>query len=207
MKQDNPYEMFADEYEAWFSENHHLFMSEVEAIRRLIPEFEKGIEVGVGTGLFAQKLGIKEGIEPSSAMRAKAESRGIVTYNAAVENLPFADSSYDLVLMVTVDCFLQDLGLALREIYRVLKTNGSLIIAFLDHASPLGEVYDKHKESSPFYASASFNSASKIKDLLQHSKFKVIDTCQTVFDLENREQDILPGTGEGIFAVVLARKL
>lgn len=87
MKQDNPYEIFADEYEAWFSENHHLFMSEVEAIRRLIPEFEKGIEVGVGTGLFAQKLGIKEGVEPSSAMRAKAESRGIVTYNAAVENL------------------------------------------------------------------------------------------------------------------------
>ena len=87
MTQDNPYEILADEYEAWFSENHHLFMSEVEAISRLLPEFRKGIEVGVGTGLFAQKLGIKEGVEPSSAMRAKAESRGIVTYHAAVENL------------------------------------------------------------------------------------------------------------------------
>lgn len=70
MKQGIPYEIFADEYEAWFSENHHLFMSEVEAIRRLIPEFDKGLEIGVGTGLFAQKLGIKEGVEPSSAMRA-----------------------------------------------------------------------------------------------------------------------------------------
>lgn len=207
MTQDNPYEMFADEYEAWFSENHHLFMSEVEAIRRLLPEFEKGIEVGVGTGLFAQKLGIKEGVEPSSAMRAKAESRGIVTYDAAVEKLPFADHSYDLVLMVTVDCFLQDLGLALREIYRVLKTNGSLIIAFLDHASPLGEVYDKHKESSPFYASASFNSAEQMRGVLQESGFQIIDTCQTVFDLENRKQDVLSGTGEGVFAVVLAGKL
>lgn len=207
MTQDNPYEMFADEYEAWFSENHYLFMSEVEAIRRLLPEFEKGIEVGVGTGLFAQKLGIKEGVEPSSAMRAKAESRGIVTYDAAVEKLPFADHSYDLVLMVTVDCFLQDLGLALREIYRVLKTNGSLIIAFLDHASPLGEVYDKHKESSPFYATANFHSAEQMRDVLHESKFRVIDTCQTVFDLENRKQDVLSGTGEGVFAVVLAGKL
>ena len=206
MKQDNPYEMFADEYEAWFSENHHLFMSEVEAIRRLLPEFEKGVEVGVGTGLFAQKLGIKDGIEPSAAMRAKAESRGIFTYDAAVENLPFVDGSYDMVLMVTVDCFLQNLGLAFREIYRVLKTNGSLIIAFLDHDSPLGKVYDKHKESSPFYASANFHSAEQIEDILQESRFKVIDTCQTVYDLENRKQEVLSGTGEGVFAVFLAVK-
>lgn len=65
MTQDNPYEILADEYEAWFSENHHLFMSEVEAISRLLPEFRKGIEVGVGTGLFAQMLGIKEGSNPA----------------------------------------------------------------------------------------------------------------------------------------------
>lgn len=130
-----------------------------------------------------------------------------MVHDAVAEDLPFDNDTYDLVLMVTVDCFLQDLGLTFREIHRILKINGSLVIAFLDHASPLGKVYDKHKESNPFYASANFHSAEQIKDLLQASGFQIIDTCQTVFDLDNRKQDVKPCTGEGVFAVVLAGKL
>lgn len=207
MNQDNPYEMFADEYESWFTENNHLFMSEAEAIRSLLPEFEKGIEIGVGTGLFANALGIKEGVEPSSAMRAKAAARGITVFNAEVEKLPFDDSTYDLALMVTVDCFLQDLHLAFKEVHRVLKKKGSLVIAFLDNASPLGKVYDSKKDSNPFYASAKFHTADQIIGILKQSKFSVAKTCQTVFDLENKKQHILPGTGKGVFVVILANKL
>ena len=77
MNDSNPYETYADEYKSWFKENDLLFTSELDAIRQLIPSFEKGLEIGVGTGLFAQALGIKEGIEPSAAMRKKAELRGV----------------------------------------------------------------------------------------------------------------------------------
>lgn len=206
MNQDNPYEMLADEYESWFTENQHLFMSEVKAIRRLLPEFEEGIEIGVGTGLFANALGIKEGVEPSSAMRVKAAARGITVYDAEIENLPFDDSTYDLALMVTVDCFLQDLNLAFNEIHRILKTKGSLVIAFLDIASPLGKVYDSKKDSNPFYASANFHTADQIISILQQSQFSVVEKCQTVFDLENKKQPVLSGTGKGVFVVILASK-
>jgi SAM-dependent methyltransferase len=206
MLQENPYEIFADDYESWFTENHHLFASEVAAIRKIMPEFEKGIEIGVGTGLFAQALGIHEGVEPSQAMRKKAETRGVHVYEAFAEDLPFADGIFDFALMVTVDCFLNNLGQAYRELHRILMKNGSLIVAFLDNASPLGKVYDQKKQNNIFYASAHFHTASQIKDALTQTGFQIRDACQTVFSLENRKQDIRAGTGEGVFAIILAAK-
>ena len=46
------------------------------------------------------------------------------------ESLPFADSQFDFVLMFTTICFLDDIETAFNEVYRVLKSGGSLIIGF-----------------------------------------------------------------------------
>jgi SAM-dependent methyltransferase len=43
--------------------------------------------------------------------------------------------------MVTVVCFLDDVVRAFREVFRVLKPAGSLIVAFIDRESPLGRQY------------------------------------------------------------------
>jgi len=40
--------------------------------------------------------------------------------------------------MVTVICFLNDVGKALSEAYRVLKSGGCIVIAFIDKNSPIG---------------------------------------------------------------------
>ena len=48
-------------YDEWFKVNDKLFSLELAAIRELLPANGKGIEIGVGTGLFAAKLGIEEG--------------------------------------------------------------------------------------------------------------------------------------------------
>lgn len=113
----NPYETYADEYEydSWFNENDLTFSSELDAIRQLMPSFKKGLEIDVGTGLFVQTIGIEKRIEPSAEMRIKAELRSVRVIEAFAESLLFADNSYDLVLMVTVDCFLKDTQSAYHE--------------------------------------------------------------------------------------------
>lgn len=199
-------EIYVNEYESWFQDNRFIFESELDAIRQLMPPFTKGIEIGVGTGLFAHALGISEGVEPAEAMRSKAQARGIRVYDALAENLPFPDATYDFALMVTVDCFLNDVQQSYRELYRILKTKGSLIVAFLDQASPLGAVYEQKKHDSPFYSSAHFHTAEQIQEALILVGFQIIDTCQTVFTLENQKQEIRTGTGDGIFAVILASR-
>ncbi|MHB1377026.1 MAG: class I SAM-dependent methyltransferase [Candidatus Humimicrobiaceae bacterium] len=65
-------------------------------------------------------------------MGAKAAKKGIYVINAFAEELPIADESYQFALMVTVDCFLEDISKALKEVWRILVKDGYFIIAFID---------------------------------------------------------------------------
>lgn len=195
-----------DQYDEWFAENPYLFDAEAEAIRQLLPLSGEGIEIGAGTGLFAARLGISRGIEPSAKMAERARDRGIQIIEAFAEALPLPDRSCQFALMVTVDCFLADIAAAFREIHRILDREGCFIIALIDKATSLGAVYEEKKASSLFYRNAKFHSAAEIEDHLLRAGFEVEDRRQTVFTLKNQPQEIKKGTGEGVFAVIKARK-
>lgn len=193
-------------YEKWFERNNHILDSEIEAIEQLIPKMGQGIEVGVGSGVFASRLGIEYGIEPSKNMRLKAVERGISVTNAIAEDLPIADSTYDFAIMITVDCFLKDITQAFKEVYRILSDEGYFIIAFIDRETPLGLKYNKRKTEDEFYEHANFHSSSEIIETLKSIGFKIGEKRQTVFSLDNEPQGIKEGVGEGVFAVIKAKK-
>lgn len=87
----------AEAYDEWFDRHPYAFQSEVEALRECLPEGDShGIEIGLGTGRFARELGIKEGIEPSFAMRRIAVNRGIEVMDAVAERLPYKALHFDL---------------------------------------------------------------------------------------------------------------
>ena len=112
------------EYDDWFVQNEPAYWSELAAIKAFMPREGRGLEIRVGTGRFAEPLGVKEGVEPAKAMAAIARERGIKVYEVYAEELPFEDGSFDFVLMATVLCFLADPFRALREATRVLKLEG-----------------------------------------------------------------------------------
>jgi hypothetical protein len=56
-----------------------------------LPKSGTGVEIGVGTGRFAEPLGIRVVIEPSKAMRRMAQKRGIEVIDGVAESLPFDD--------------------------------------------------------------------------------------------------------------------
>jgi ubiquinone/menaquinone biosynthesis C-methylase UbiE len=202
----NPFDNEVLEYEAWFCENDQLLRSELDAIRPLIPAAGKGIEIGVGTGIFASNLGIEYGVEPSGNMGAEAIKKGIQVIKAVAEDLPIADHSYDFAMMVTVDCFLSDVTKAFSEAHRIIKPKGILIIAFLDRATELGMIYEQNKHLHKTYANADFHSAKEIASLLKETGFCIEEQRQTIFSLENKKQAVKDGTGEGLFAVIKAQK-
>jgi len=49
----------------------------LNALRKAFSVKENVIEVGIGSGIFAVPLGIKEGVEPSEAMRKRAVKKGL----------------------------------------------------------------------------------------------------------------------------------
>lgn len=194
-----------DQYEQWFVDHPLAYVSELHAVRDLLPENGIGMEVGIGTGRFAAPLGIKKGVEPSEAMAVLARKKGIDVIPGVAERLPYHDEEFDFVLMVTTVCFLDDMDLAFNEVRRVLKPGGSFIIGFVDRESLLGKEYIARKDKSVFYKDAVFYSVEQIVAQLTAASFDQFDFRQTLFNLPDQLEAIEPvrkGQGQGSFIVV-----
>jgi SAM-dependent methyltransferase len=163
----NDFDRNVQQYEEWFVKHPFAYVSELHAVRELLPLTENGIEIGVGTGRFAAPLGIRQGVEPSRSMAEVARKKGLDVISGVAENLPYKDSKFEFCLIVTTVCFLDDIDLAFQEAYRVLRPRGSFIIGFVDRNSPIGREYEQRKNESAFYKTATFYS---VDELLVHLK-------------------------------------
>lgn len=205
------FEKYVEDYEAWYDKYPEVYESELAAIREQflkLPENLRGIEVGIGTGRFAQPLGVKEGIEPSEEMAKKAVRRKIEVLKGVAEYLPYRDLQFDFVLFVTI-CHLDNVRLAMEEAHRVLKHKGSIIIGFLDKDQPIAKEYMERKDRSTFFRKAKFYSVKFIEQIIGEIGFKNLEFNQTLFgNLESIKEFQLPkpGYGEGSFIVLKAIK-
>ncbi|MEK6742148.1 MAG: class I SAM-dependent methyltransferase [Nitrospirota bacterium] len=205
----NAFDKNVDRYEQWFVDNPLAYVSELRAVRELLPTSGSGIEIGIGTGRFAAPLEIKKGIEPSRSMAEVARKRGIEVIHGVAEHLPFADGEFDHALMVTTVCFLDDMDMAFQEARRVLRPGGSFIIGFVDRESPLGREYQDRKDKSAFYQNARFYAVDEVVARLQKNGFGGLAFRQTLFGPLAEMEEVDPvkeGHGEGSFVVVRGEK-
>jgi ubiquinone/menaquinone biosynthesis C-methylase UbiE len=197
------------EYDKWFEINKFAFQSELIAVKKLLPQVTGVIEIGIGSGIFAEPLGIREGIEPSKAMRQKAQKKGLKVLDGVAEKLPYHDASFNGAVMITSICFVDDIYQSFKEAYRILKNGGFLILGYVDKESPVGKDYLKHKDESLFYKEASFFGTEELYEILNQTGFKVIETYQTIFGKVEEVNEIQPsieGFGKGSFVVIRAQK-
>lgn len=91
------------------------------------------LENGCGVGMYAHRLqahsrGQVIGLEYDLPRAAQARALGVSTVNAAGEALPFPDASFDLVVSHEVIEHVADDALAVREMVRVLRPGGRLVL-------------------------------------------------------------------------------
>jgi SAM-dependent methyltransferase len=205
----SPFQRYTEQYENWFTEHRWVYEAELRAVKALLPESGRGLEVGVGTGRFADPLGLKTGLEPSVRMREIARHRGIEVLAGVAENLPFGDDKFDLVLMVTTVCFLDDIHKAFREAYRVLANGSFFITGIVDRNSLIGQKYLKHQNESVFYKIATFFSVDEVVKIMRQAGFTDFIFRQTIFRSlsgVNENEPVKPGYGEGSFVAIRGRK-
>ena len=201
-----PFEHHADAYDQWFDDHQDLYEAELNVIRLLLPPAGgKSLEVGVGSGKFAGPLGIEVGIDPSLKMCARARNRGIPVYAGVAEALPFREDCFDLVLMVTTICFVDDLARSFAEAWRVLKAGGALLLGFVDKDSELGRLYAANRDKSRFYRAAVFYSSKEVLNSLKKSGFGPVTVRKALIP------GLSPGavcdaSGNGAFVVVRGAK-
>jgi SAM-dependent methyltransferase len=205
-----PFEQHVGRYEAWFVRHDAAYVSELLALRPFVPISGRGLEIGVGSGRFAAPLGVRFGLDPSPAILTIARSRGIETVQGLAEALPFADDRFDFALVVTTLCFVDSPRQMLAQAWRVLRPGGTLVIGFIDRASPIGRAYEAHRAQNVFYRDARFHAADEVEQLLQCAGFGIDHWAQTltqplddIVDIET----VRPGRGVGAFVVVAARSV
>src|ERR1700730_17499981 len=107
------------------------------------------LEIGFGTGLnlpyYPSHVRKVTTVDPNVGMyrrarrRIKQEGSEVDQAGLCGERLPFGDGPFDCVVSTFTLCSIEDVGQALREVYRVLKPGGKFL--FLEHGlSPQSNV-------------------------------------------------------------------
>ena len=205
MAKTGPFDDPPDRYDDWFDRHEAAYQSELRAFRSVLPEAGEGLEVGVGTGRFAAPLGIGHGVDPSPAMRVRARKRGIDVRDGVAEALPYPDERFDVVLMTTTLCYLDDAGAAFKEVARVLRPGGVFVVGFINRDGPLGPQYEGRRGESVFYGPAQFYAADEVVQLLRAAGFEDLQARQTLFsdpETMTTPHPVRDGMEEGGFVVL-----
>jgi len=179
-----PFDTQAEEYDRWFDQpdGKIIFVSELKAIQEvLIALPPPWLEVGVGSGRFAQALGITTGLDPSGQLLEIARSRGILTLKGRIENHPLPQESFGSVFLIMTLCFLEKPAIALKEINSALKSSGKLVVGDVPADSTWGRLYlEKKLHGHPFYKHANFYTYQELKGMLKQAGFKIYTTISTL---------------------------
>jgi SAM-dependent methyltransferase len=204
----------ASAYDAWFREEGKLtFAIEIKAFQELLPLLPRPwLEVGVGSGRFAQALGIETGIDPSAKLLSMARRRGITGFLARGEDSLFDEETFGTVFLIVTLCFVGSPRAVLREARRILKTRGKIALGLVLRDSPWGHFYlAKKEEGYRFYRHATFYSYDEVINILEHAGFAVETVLSTLFqkpgevvDVEAPRQGFCADAG---FTIVVANKI
>ena len=91
------------------------------------------LEVGCGTGAFAERMVAENpgaavlATDPSERFVELTRERGVEATTADIQDLPFADASYDVVAAMWMLYHVPDLDRGLREVRRVLRPGGLFV--------------------------------------------------------------------------------
>jgi ubiquinone biosynthesis O-methyltransferase len=150
------------------------------------------LDVGCGDGMLsaaaaargAHVTGMDTSLEMLEAARRRASSQGVVIQfeHGDVGALPFRDASFDVVLAVTVLCFVGDAAAALREIARVLVPGGRLVLGDLGRWNLwAGRRYLRGLLGSQTWRGVRFRTARELKALVRSAGLELGPTRGAVY--------------------------
>ena len=179
------FDVYAKRYDAWYDKpfGKSAFNLEKACIESLCKNLRQPfLEVGVGTGRFAQALTIEYGIDISTGVLELATKREIIVVKGKGESLPFADSFFGGVFIVVTLCFVDKPVKILKEASRVLKADSAVILGLILKESPWASFYrEKGEAGNIFYKIATFYSFEELKTMGKKAGLEIVEISSTMF--------------------------
>jgi ubiquinone/menaquinone biosynthesis C-methylase UbiE len=168
-----------DVYDDWFSTPIGRLVKEYETA--LILEFlrpSKGdaiLDAGCGSGIFTQDIlepgAVMVGLDVSLPMlvRAGEKTAGRPFYRVRgdMSDLPFGNDVFDKTVSITAIEFIRDAGGAIKELFRVTRPGGAVVVATLNSLSPWSFQRQKEAEQGrkPLFENIVFRSPDEVRAL------------------------------------------
>ncbi len=140
-----------DRYEKWFTTPIGALVKRVEweliddLLRPRPGEFI--LDAGCGTGVFtldmiscgARVIGLDLSLSMIRRARQKGRTSQLRIISADILRLPFPENSFDKTVSITALEFIPDGHKAIKELFRVTRKGGALVVATLNSLSPWAE--------------------------------------------------------------------
>jgi SAM-dependent methyltransferase len=205
------FDVYAGHYDLWYERNRLVAESEVLAASKALQGGGKPcVEVGVGSGFFAHRLGCEYGVDPSLSMIRIARERGVEVILGRGESLPIADGSVGSVLVVVTICFAEDPKSLVREAARILRPEGLLAVCIVPRDTPWGRLYrSQARRGHPLYSAAKFYRVQDVARMAEAAGLRVEEIIATLSYPpwgRQRLEKPRPYTGREGFACIRARR-
>jgi len=207
------FDSMASQYDSWFEDKGELIFSiEIQALQQVLPPLPKPwLEIGVGSGRFAQALRIENGLDPSIELLKIAKNRGTNAFLGRGEAVPFKNNTFGAVFLIVTLCFVDSPLKVLTEANRLLSKGGHIVLGLVLRESPWGKSYELKKEiGHHFYKHATFYSYAELEAFLMQAAFSIEKVISTLFQKPNKiehtefpQQGFSPDAG---FTVIVAEK-
>ncbi|OPL09651.1 MAG: hypothetical protein AVO33_06475 [delta proteobacterium ML8_F1] len=149
------FDAHANTYDSWYSTPLGAFVDEVETRCAFelfsLPKESRVLDLGCGSGNFTLKLlragyqvtGVDLSEEMLKIAREKLSQENLkaTLIKGDVYKLPFEDASFDGVFSMAAFEFIEDPEAALRELMRVLKPGGQMMVGTIHLDSQWGRLY------------------------------------------------------------------
>jgi len=150
------------------------------------------LDLGCGDGLLTCRLatpgawavGIDADDRMLAAARARASRGGVNArfVQSRIEQLPLPDASFDVVVAVTVFCFLTDRAAAMTEAVRVLRPGGRFVLAELGRWSAWAAIRRiRAWLGAPTWRAAHFWTAAELCQMVEHAGVSVDAVSGSVY--------------------------
>ncbi len=206
------FDQVAGFYDDWYShpQGRQVFKAELKALESLIPDSGLGLEVGAGTGVFAESLTAENRkiicLDPSGAMLAKARERKMPAIMGVGEHIPVTERAVGFAYMVTTLEFLENPVVALKQVRETTKKDAPLTILFINADSTWGSLYRRiGVKGDPVFRYARLRSLSEVHEMLVEAGY-VIQGCVGTLTTGPEELDVggelkEPGPETGVIVV------